>query len=507
MSKRKITSSTIAQGKKFLYTFSMFTKLIRKPENLLLVITTLLSFFFFLWGANSWKFSFVGDEWEFYVFAAKLVLYPHFLKPLSFNGVYGTHSPLASMYQAFFMEFLGTTNFAWRLSNIILIFPLSFFFYHWIKLSFNKQTAILATILLQCSFYLANFFKIGYDNPQSLTFFVICLYLAARFGKTPNKIGGALLGSALGISFYLYFGAVFPLFILPYFLPLGKLLQKSHVRNALFSLVGTYLLFLLPILFQLPSLNNVLHSLGSPGTFHLKNTVLYDFFLFYQNHDYFYNHFVSGPYLDSISQIFCLIGTIVVLVKFRQSPYLLLLLSYLITIFFIGSTSSDTTAPTTRGIFFLPYGFAFAGIGLNIIRESIKSKLLSFVFCWFFLVTVATLNIYQSQVGVFANKNAGYTGMSLLMQALINTKEVTIVLSSSMSINNYLAFLPIMKSAYGLSSSYRIIQPENVTCNTQGIHETVVVFQRDTAALRKLQTIQCNSPIHYTILSPAIMTF
>src|ERR1700722_9938018 len=148
------------------------------PISLLLILTTFLSFLFFLWGVNSWKFSFAGDEWPFYIYAMKLIAYPHFVNPFSFAGVYQTHSPLASMYQAFFMELLGPTNFAWRLSNIILIFPLSFFFYRWIKLNFSKETAVFATILMQCSFYLANFFKIGYDNPQALTLFVICLYLA-----------------------------------------------------------------------------------------------------------------------------------------------------------------------------------------------------------------------------------------------------------------------------------------------------------------------------------------
>jgi hypothetical protein len=485
----------------------MLSKLINKPENFLLVITTTLSFLFFLWGINSWKFSFVGDEWQFYVFAAKLVLYPHVLNPFSFHGVYGTHSVLASMYQAFFMKLLGTTNFAWRLSNIILIFPLSYFFYQWIKLSFTKQIAILATIFLQCSFYLANFFKIGYDNPQALTFFVICLYFAARFGKTPNKIGGALLGSAVGISFYLYFGAIFPLFILPYFLPLRKLLKKSQVKNSFFTLIAFYLLFILPAVFQLSSLTNIIHSLGSPNTFHLKNTVWYDFFLFYQNHDYFYNHFVSGPYLDSISQIFCLIGTVIALIRLKQSPYLPLILSYFIAVFFIGSTSSDWTSPITRGIFFLPYGFAFAGIGLNTVRESIKSKLLSFVFCWFFLLAAATLNIYQSQVGVFVDRNAGYTGMSLIMQSFANTRNVAVVLSHSLSINNYLIFLPIMKSAYRLSASYEIIRPENLSCTTQQISRTILVFKQDTVALQKLHTLTCNPPLRYTILYPTMVAF
>ncbi|HVA96052.1 MAG TPA: glycosyltransferase family 39 protein [Candidatus Acidoferrales bacterium] len=486
----------------------MSVKSLTKPEDLLLITTTVLGFFFFFWGINSWKFSFVGDEWPFYVYALNFTVHPHPLNPLSFSGVYGTHSPLASMYQVLFMELFGINNVAWRLSNIVLIFPLSFFFYRWIKLSFNKQTAVLATILMQCSFFLANFFKIGYDNPQSLTLLIICFYLAATFGKSPTKKLGLLLGGILGISFYMYFGAAFPLFIWPYFLPLRNQIRNKATRKAIQSLIITYLLLLCPLIFQIPALLNVRDALGQPGSFHLKSNIIYDFLLFYKNHDYYYNHFITGPYLDSISQVFCVIGTILVLFRVRHQPYLFFLLSYISTVIFIGSTSADGSSPVTRGLFLLPFGFFFAGLGLNTLRETIKGRVISFAFCWILILAIATLNVYQSQISIFAGNTIDYTGMSLILHSLQQNqtahKEVIIVLSPELNINQYTWVLPYMKQAYGLKNiSYSLLNPSQLSCSETITKATLLVFNYDHNARKKIQKLTCGTPLTSSILSPA----
>ncbi len=95
------------------------------------------------------------------------------VNPFDLNGVYSQNSVLVSMYQAVFMKILGSTNFAWRFSNVALIVPLSIIFYLWVKKSFGKHVAIISTVLLQFSFYLANFFKIGYPQPLFLMFFIL----------------------------------------------------------------------------------------------------------------------------------------------------------------------------------------------------------------------------------------------------------------------------------------------------------------------------------------------
>jgi hypothetical protein len=470
--------------------------------DFLLIGTTTISFFFFLWGVNSWQYSFVGDEWAFYDFAKNLIEQQYNLNPLSFLGVYGTHSVLASLYQAFFMRIFGINNFAWRLSNIVLIFPLSFFFYRWLKLFFSKEVAVLATLLMQCSFYLANFFKIGYDNPQSLTLFIICLYLAACFGKNPTKILGFWLGMTLGVSFYIYFGPAFPLFVWPYLLPFIKSLNKSQARKAGMVLMGTYILILFPLLFQLDYVVNVYHALGSSNSFQVKSTVFYDFLLFYRNNDNYYNHFVVGPYLDILSQIFCIIGSSIVILRFKKSPYLFFLLSYVTAVFFFGITSTDSSQ-TTRGIFLLPYGFTFAAIGLNIIRESIEGQVESFAFCWLIILVIATLNVYQSRFGVFIDKKAGYTGLALIIrsiqQAKNDHKKVLIVASDN--INQKIGILPKMVQAYNITDAgYSIITPNQITCPASP--SSIIFFQNDTEAQYYTSKLKCPPQITISMLSP-----
>ena len=489
------------------------SKLVAKVNTThFLFITTTLSFLFFLWGVNSWKFAFVGDDWQFYLFAKNLAEAPLYPNPLSFNGVYHSHSILASLYQAFFLDIFGENNIAWRLSNIILIFPLSFFFYRWTRLLFHKDIAILATLFLQCSFYLANFFKIGYDNPQSLTLFIVCLYLATRFGKHPTKKLGFWLGLMLGVSFYIYIGPFFPLLIWPFLLPLWPQLTIKKVRHPLFVLIGTFFVLLLPILFHLSSLTHVLTSLGKTSSFTMKQTVLQDFLLFYTNHDYFYNHFVIGPYLDIVSGMLCLIGSIFALFHSKELSYRMLVFSYVSTVIVIGMTSPDTFSPITRGIFFLPYGFLFAGIGLYFLQGKIKNDTVSLIICWLIVLVVITLNAYQSQVGVFQNKNAGYSGMALIIRSLQQAQRThqhtIIVLSPTMSINTYMWTLPHMLQAYGLQHvAYQIINPSQLDCTT--LQDQILLFKKDIAAQQKAASLTCIPPktARYTLLSPDIGYF
>jgi len=488
----------------------------KSPTFYLLLITTIISFFFFLWGVNSWKFAFAGDEWPFYIFAKKLASLDIYPDIFSFSGVYSAHSVLSSFYQSLFLKILGPSNFAWRLSNIILIFPITFFFYRWVKDCFSKEIAILSTIILQSSFYLANFFKIGYDNPQGFTLFIICLYLSNRFGQQVTKRLAARLGLAFGISFYLYMGAVFPLFVWPYFLPiLKRTFLKNRTLIAISIVIAVYFIVLFPFFTDLKSLLPVVHALGFPDSFHLKQTVIKDFLLFYKNNDYFYNHFVTGPYLDVISRIFCLIGTAVVLFRSRQKVYLYFILSYITTTIFIGSTSSDWFSPTTRGIFLLPYGFVFAGIGLNFIVKKIKNESLSFILCWYVIFTIFAVNVYQSQIGVFSNTiyhKSGYTGMSFLINAMMQAKvvhtHVLIVLSPYQSINNYLWQFPAMLGAYNLDEvTYKIITPNNFQCPV--INTDVVLFKQDIFAEQKVADMRCfpKSTVHYSVLSPSITVY
>jgi len=492
---------------------SFFIKLYHlSPNGFIISITTVLSFLFFIWGINSWKFAFVGDEWPFYIYAHNIAISSLYPNPFSFNGVYNTHSQLASIYQSIFMTIFGPSNFSWRLSNCILIFPISFFFYRYIRNSFNSVLAVTATIILQSSYYLANFFKIGYDNPQCFALFIVCLYLVNRFSENPTKKTGGILGLALGISFYIYMGPIFPLFLWPYFLPLLKSIRSKGVVKALFSLVLVYLITLVPIITNISSLWPVIRAFGVLQNFHFNNAILRSFTLFYINNDYYYNHFVKGSYLDVISGFFCLIGTLVAFFRMKNKSYLYLVLSYLTTTIIIAVSSPGWFSPTTRGIFLLPYGFIFSGIGLTFVIKKIKNDTLSFTFFWYVIFAIISLNVYQSQIGVFTNNklnNSGFTGIALLVrsfqQAKVKNNSIIIVVSPTQSITKVFWQFPSILNAYRLDTlHYTIVSPVNFVCPMKNTN--ILYFRQDTIAVNTVENSTCiiNNTVNYTELSPSI---
>ena len=192
-----------------------------KSAFIIILITSIISVFYFCINVNSWKFSFVGDEWSFYLKAVEIAKNNILINPFNLNGVWGQNPVTFSLYQAIFIKLFGANNFSWRLSTIILIVPLSIFLYLWIKKIFDWKIALISTLVMQTSFYLANFFKIGYPNPLSLTLFILIIYLFTIISDNLNNLKQIfLLGVILGISFYVYIGPIFPLMITPYLIVL-----------------------------------------------------------------------------------------------------------------------------------------------------------------------------------------------------------------------------------------------------------------------------------------------
>lgn len=297
--------------------------LLSHPQYTVLFITTLVSLLYFSWGINSWKFSFVGDEWSSYIFAKEYSEKNFLINPFSFKGVFHEHSVLASLYQAISLKILGYSNFAWKFSNIILIIPITIFFYMWIKKTFGAQTALISTLILQSSFYLSNYFKNGTIQPESLALFIISLYLASNCITNLTKKNLISLGLALGISFYIYIGPLFILILSPYLLfLLYRDYKKSRFIHTLIYLSVPYIILLLPFLFSLVGLDQLNGPLRKTviareyhNNFQILINIFHNFLLFYKNYDYLYNHFVAGPYLDITSRILAFIGTIIVIIN------------------------------------------------------------------------------------------------------------------------------------------------------------------------------------------------
>lgn len=495
-----------------------------RNHGLILFLTTYLCLIYYSWNINSWQFSFVGDEWPFYLFARAIVDYNFLLNPFDFHGVFLQNTVLSSMYQALFLKLFGYSNFAWRLSNIILIIPITIFFYLWARRLFQKDVALYSTLFLQCSFYLANFLKIGKNMPQALALMTACLYLATRCGEKPSKKNFFLLGILLGVSFYIYIGPIFPLIILPFLLPLLRTQKKMTLLVQSSFLVVGYLLLLFPAILDFaewsgPAGKTFLQK-EYTGYQQLFENIFHNFLLFYINYDYLFNHYVTGPYYDIISRIFVFIGTIIALVNIRKRPYLLLLLSYISICLLIGITSPYIYAPTTRGIFFLPFGALFAGIGLQWIvlflrkpqikhffparirTQPIREGAVIILFSAIFLI-----NLYHSQIGVF--KESGYSATALVIKSIQeaqkkqDTKNIGIVVSYD---NPYYAhlFFPAFRDAYWITDVFFFITKAGaLECET--LKEThILLFSTDKDALKAYEKLSCPQKPKPTILTPQI---
>lgn len=479
------------------------------PEYIILFITTFISLIYFSWGVNSWKFSFVGDEWSSYTFAKDYSEKNFLINPFSFNGVFHEHSVLASLYQAITMKILGYSTFAWKFSNIILIIPITIFFYMWIKKTFGIGVALISTVILQSSFYLSNYFKNGTIQPECLTLFIISLYLARTCITHPTKKNILFLGSTLGISFYIYLGPLFILILSPY---LFYLLQRSYKKRkfifTLILLLASYIALLLPLILSFNEVGGPLHKTVAAREYHNNFQILinifHNFLLFYKNYDYLFNHFVAGPYLDIVSRILAFVGTIIVIINAKKKEYLLLLLIYVLTCIIIGATSPYSYAPTTRGLFFLPFGFVFAGIALAKIVKIFSLRIVFFVLPLIFII-----NAYQSQIGVF--KEAGYTGTALIIKSLQDAKEndsqrkIALLLSDY---NNYYNYQDIytMQQAYGLESiKFEAIRSNQLQCYILN-ESDVLIFDNDLEAKNAVSSLVC--PLHYNLsiktLAPSI---
>ncbi len=479
-------------------------------DTIFLIISSTLAVLYFSWDINSWKFSFVGDEWHFYAYAKKIVQQDFLVNPFQLQGVHEQNSVMGSVYQAFFLWMFGFTNAAWRLSNIILIIPSSIFFFLLVKKELGTHIAAFCTILLQSSYYLANYFKIGYVNPQAFALFILSLYLTYLCGRSPRLKNFALLGGVLGLSFYIYLGPLFPFIAWPFLIPIlsnRKFSKKIIARNMVIS--GTiYLIIMLPGIIDTAQLagpaSKTLFAREYKGSFQTLINIYHNFLLFYKSYDYLYNHFVAGPYLDIISRCLAFIGTIVCLTKIRISFYRSLILAYISTCIIIGITSPYAYTPTTRGIFFLPFGFVLSGIGLLFLQKKTGLTKISYII----LPIIILLNIYQSQIGVFSPPI--HTASALViknLQEASDNKPRTLLLSDKYVSNHTGLYLPLIQEAYNLETiPFEIITTSSLTCAALKEKGEIIVLADDKYAQQLLLELACpvKKDLTPTILHPRI---
>jgi hypothetical protein len=140
-------------------------------------------------GLDSWKFSFIGDEWSFFWSAEELAR-EGLLKVqwLEAKGVSNFFPVAITGWQALFMRWLGLTNFAWRLSMsamiVVCLTPLYLTLRHFLA-RVSPAPRIAASV--GCAFFFLSEFivvwsRIGKPHAGFIPclVFASCLFFAAR---------------------------------------------------------------------------------------------------------------------------------------------------------------------------------------------------------------------------------------------------------------------------------------------------------------------------------------
>lgn len=468
---------------------------------IIVFLTSIFSVFYYAININSWKFSFVGDEWPFFTKSVEIANNNLLVNPFSLAGVWGQNPVFFSYYQAIFIKIFGASNIVWRLSTVALIIPLSVFFFLWIKQLFGQKTAVVSTLLLQTSFYLANFLKIGYPNPLGLVLFIMTIYFFTKASYDLNYKVFILSGMFLGISFYVYIGAIFPLILLPYIIilflnrfPIKKLVQPFLL--AAFS----YLTMLIPFIIQITYDDTFLKIITEKTVLKKEYTnnlqpiynTLNNLILFFRNNDYNYNHYVTGPYLEYLTQIFAIIGIGYLIINFKSASSKLLFILFLSTTLVIGITSPYSYSPTTRGIFFLPFGFAFAGIGLNFFLNRV-SEINYWKFFTVIIIIIFSLNLYHSQIGVF--KNYYFEPTALITKFLKEeknnrSKKTTFLIISENNSYNY-ENIEILRKAYDLEEiPFKVKETSEINCDSIS-GQNVLLLKQNEVLIDIIKKNQC----------------
>jgi hypothetical protein len=316
---------------------------------------------------NDWRYFLVGDEYGFYPAAQEIVRRKFSMDPFS-SGVHVMNYMAVSFYQALFLA-LKPSFWMWRFSNILLFLPICVFVYIWGKTWFAARVGMLATVFVATSFFLHNYFLIGYPNPLAV-FFLCALHAAWGSWSTRDSLGlisAICLGCLTGISYYVYLGPLLIVSVAPYVLyKMWRLRLRPPLLGSLVVSALCTIACIMPGLLHTDALNAMLRVTSRTPEFSEPNQILVNiqncFRIFWWNPRI--SHFISGRYIDRIT-LSCLILGLVAMSLSRRIGSFLLVFSFCIIAVLVGATSPYSYPATTRGVVFLPFGCLAAAIGFD----------------------------------------------------------------------------------------------------------------------------------------------
>ncbi len=367
-------------------------------EGLGLILFALGACYIYSLGFNSWRYSFIGDEYGFYWFAEGLLPHLSQVNLLEGSGCFEFFPVFLSAWQAWFMYFLGPDNFSWRLSMAVLVVLCLPPVYLCARMLASKVTTrpVLPAFVACSAVFLSELVivwaRIGKPHASFLPpiVFAPCFYLAGRRRKSSTYF--FLAGASAGLGLFLStlgpliaIATVGMLFLVDAFFDLReKNFDVRHGLHCLALLASGFLICGAPILAQVDYLQHVfgvtITSTEAQSNRHLFVPKIFQsilMFFTFRAH----NHFLSDNVLDPISAILLAGG---IAISRRLGGRLSLgLFGYLIVAsVFAGAISQYPYPPVTRMfVAMVPLGL-FLGVSYGYLtaRLSFLSPLVALTF-------------------------------------------------------------------------------------------------------------------------------
>jgi hypothetical protein len=386
----------------------------------------------YAWEINPWYFHLIGDELEFYNFAAYIAITPisKVCKEI-FDVVVAHNTYLVCLFQAIFMKIFGVSNFGWRISNPVILSAAVVCFYLFFRKFTKQSTALIIAGMLACSSYLMNFGKIGYDNPQAFFMLGLTLWLAAEAVFSKRPVMYALLGLAMGFCLYSFPAA---LYILPLPVLMMALFDFPKSKSAFCRwawCIGIVIILAFPLIFQPAYFQNKVNGLfiNYPDSIaHYGVWFIFGTNLIYSLFSYIYvvgeTHYIAASHIDPISALWVPAGIAWLIVQLRRNKFALFwILSFLIMWFLAGATHGREYPPNTRMFMLLPWWFSFAAFGITWLAEWIgrttKSAIFEKAIPIMLMVIIAATNLVQVY-WLVPQRFAGMASMESLFLRLAN---------------------------------------------------------------------------------------
>ena len=336
---------------------------------------------------TAWWFAVIGDEYAFYRYASRILTEADVVSVggelYNPSGVYSAHPGFSSLIQSASMAVFGRGLFGWRFSNVYLVALSLWPFYSFALAIWGRRLAVLAGALLATSHYLMSFSKIGYNNLQALFAFTVCLAAATWFVRSPSRLAAAGFGAVLGLTFYVFPGA---LLTLPVALLIPVIQKPTRASPGRWLIVGAALVATaVPFVIQqefweTKRAGTLWYDPAMPirwsstGLVILRNLGLAALSFLRSASE---SHFVAVGFVDVITAILVVLGVGVLLRPPLNRRAGTLLAGLAILLLLVGALHGYASPPTTRMFLLLPWLAILGALGLRWIQAVLGKRGLS----------------------------------------------------------------------------------------------------------------------------------